>query len=95
MNIDQALISLCRKHDLTALSVGVTTPSDDRAPWFTTYAHYTLNGERGCASGSEPTAAEAIAHPMRSAMPILPMTDEQRRFWRLRRERAQQKDRRP
>ena len=35
------------------------------------------------------------AHPMRSAMPILPMTDEQRRFWRLRRERAQQKDRRP
>lgn len=62
MNIDQALISLCRKHDLTALSVGVTTPSDDRAPWFTTYAHYTLNGERGCASGSEPTAAEAIAH---------------------------------
>ena len=62
MNIDQALIALCEKHDLTALSVGVTTPSDDRAPWFTTYAHYTLNGKRGCASGSEPTATEAIAH---------------------------------
>lgn len=61
MNIDQALIALCHKHDLIALSLGVSM-SADRKPRFTTYAHYRMNGERECASGSEPTTTEAIAH---------------------------------
>ncbi len=61
MNIDQALIALCRKHDLTALSVGVSMPADS-APWFTTYAHYLMNGDRRCGGASSATATEAIAH---------------------------------
>lgn len=34
-------------------------------------------------------------HPMRSAMPLLPMEDEQARFWELRKRRQQAKERQP
>ena len=65
MNIDEALIALCRMHDLTALSVGVSG-SDTRPKgfYFSAFAHapgpegpHTYNG-----SSINGTASEAIAH---------------------------------
>lgn len=65
MNIDQALIALCRKHDLSALSLGVSG-SDTRVGgfYFSAYAH--APGPEGLhtygAQAIEATASEAIAH---------------------------------
>lgn len=63
MNIDQALIALCRKHDLDSLSVAIIA-SDKRAAgfFFSACAQYIANGKRNGASAIEPTATEAIAH---------------------------------
>ncbi len=61
MNIDQALIALCEKHDLVSLDVGVSRIADT-APWFTSYAQWYHSGERLCRHGSMATASEAIAH---------------------------------
>lgn len=62
MNIDQALIELCRKHELTALSIGTTVHLDK--PHFSAFAHAatpeSFYGYGG--NGIEATATEAIAH---------------------------------
>lgn len=58
MNIDQALIALCEKHDLNALSVGLTISPNTGRRWFTAYAHYTVAATQGTGA----TASEAIAH---------------------------------
>jgi len=63
MNIDQALIALCRDHSLIGLSIQVT-PSAPRPSGFVfcAFAHWEQGGEHHCASSIEATAAEAIAH---------------------------------
>jgi len=63
VNIDQALIALCRKHDLTSLSVQAQI-SHQRASGFafTTFAHCAMRGEDICRFATEATASEAIAH---------------------------------
>jgi hypothetical protein len=63
MNIDQALIALCRKHDLAALSVNVLA-ADHRPDgfFFSVNAQWLTAGERYCASSNEGTVSEAIAH---------------------------------
>jgi len=65
MNIDQALITLCRKHDLSALSLGVSgSDSRPKGFYFSAYAH--APGAEGLhtysAQAIEATASEAIAH---------------------------------
>lgn len=65
MNIDQALIALCEKHDVFSLDVGVTTSPVTGRRWFTAYAHYTGAAKQGVGAvkqGTGPTASEAIAH---------------------------------
>lgn len=62
MNIDQALIELCCKHNLTAISLGATVHLSK--PHFTAYAHAASAESVYGYSGSEiaDTASEAIAH---------------------------------
>lgn len=62
MNIDQALIELCRKHDLTAISLGTTVHLSK--PHFTAYAHAASAESVYGYSGSEiaDTAVVAITH---------------------------------
>lgn len=63
MNIDQALIALCRKHDLVSLSVcAIASESRGRGFFFSSSAQYIANGERAGANGIADTSAEAIAH---------------------------------
>lgn len=61
MNIDQALIELCRRHDLTAISCCVSMQVVLPENRFTAYVHWALDGERKCHDGHGATAAEAIA----------------------------------
>jgi len=58
MNIDQALIALCEKHDLRALNIGISFKNETGRRWFTSYAHF----DEAAKQGSGPTASEAIAH---------------------------------
>lgn len=58
MNIDQTLIALCHKHELTALNVGPSISPMTMEAHFTAYAHY----EKAAKQGVGPTSAEAIAH---------------------------------
>ncbi|MFN3424863.1 MAG: hypothetical protein ACK40C_09190 [Novosphingobium meiothermophilum] len=65
MNIDEALIDLCKKHDLTALSVGVSSSfSRPKRFFLSAYAH--AAGPEGLhtygGSSISGTASEAIAH---------------------------------
>lgn len=58
MNIDQALIALCEKHDLLSISVGTSSSPTTGRRWFTAYAHY----DEAAKQGTGPTSSEAIAH---------------------------------
>lgn len=63
MNIDQALIALCEKHDLTALKIGPSrSPRRANGYVFVAYANYEHNGVSTATQGIQPTASEAIAH---------------------------------
>lgn len=62
MNIDQALIALCRKHDLTSLQVGPSISPTTGAVMFVCYAHWTQGDHQTAKMGHEATAAQAIAH---------------------------------
>jgi len=63
MNIDQALIALCEKHDLHSLQISVMG-SDSRSSGycFTAFAHWFQNSFQYCRHSMEATASEAIAH---------------------------------
>jgi|GEM_PF-6222181 len=63
MNIDQALIALCEKHDLTCLQIQAFKSSRRASGYaFTANAHYDANGKGECQCAIEATASEAIAH---------------------------------
>jgi len=62
MNIDQALIALCEKHDLTSLNIQLTQSVSRPSGFaFTTFAHWEQGGEYHCAHSIEASSAEAIA----------------------------------
>lgn len=62
MNIDQALIALCRKHDLTALTVGPSISPMTGCAHFTAFAHFVDGNHPTARMAHEATATEAIAH---------------------------------
>lgn len=63
MNIDQALIALCRKHDLTAITIQTLASKHRPLGYvFNATAHFEADGELECKGALEATAAEAIAH---------------------------------
>lgn len=63
MNIDQALIALCRKHDLHSVQISIME-SDNRSNGycFTAFAHWLQAGVQYCRHSTKATASEAIAH---------------------------------
>lgn len=48
MNIDAALVTLCRTHDLTSLACGITMPLASESYRFTAYAHWGRDEEYQC-----------------------------------------------
>lgn len=61
MNIDRALIELCRKHDLSALSCGVSMCFVAAGNPFTAYAHWGPDEARQCEQGHGVTFSDAVA----------------------------------
>lgn len=62
MNIDDALVALCRTHNLTALSCHVSMEVVLPENRFTAYVHWALDGVRQCHDGHGASVSEAIAH---------------------------------
>lgn len=64
MNIDQALIALCRKHDLTRVEVSGCIPEWDGGGQFFAASGFWRDsgGNLNCRHANGPTASEAIAH---------------------------------
>lgn len=61
MNIDQALIALCRKHDLTGLHVGPTIAPSGKVR-FVAYAYWNHITSEAARIGMGTTTNDAIAH---------------------------------
>jgi hypothetical protein len=62
MNIDQALIALCEKHDLSALSYGVSIDHVTGHTWQTSFANWYHHGVNTARMGRGATPQDAIAH---------------------------------
>lgn len=63
MNIDQALIALCEKHDLVSLTISaIATSTRENGFMQCADAQFMRGGARVCCSSTDDLISEAIAH---------------------------------